>query len=215
MINTGWRRVSLLLVAIAAFAAFGAACSDEKDEAPPPEYHGVQISPPPEKPAGVFIDANGKPFDLRKDTEGFVTLLYIGYTHCPDICPTHMYDLSRALREIDPTVKAKLKVVFATADPARDTPEALKEWLAHFDPTFIGITGTEEQMFQLEDALSMERSTQTPTSPGNYVVSHAAWIAAFTNDNIAHLVYPSGITQDDWKHDLPLLVNVGWKEPKE
>jgi len=211
---SGWRRLSLLFLAAAALFAFGAACSDKKDD-PAPEYWGVQISPPPEKPGGVFTGTDGKPFDLQKETEGYITLLYIGYTHCPDICPTHMYELSRALRDIDPAVKAKLKVVFATADPARDTPQALREWLDHFDPTFIGITGTEAQMFKLEDDLGMERSTQTPTSPGNYVVSHAAWMAAFTKDNVAHLVYPSGITQEDWKHDLPLLVNVGWKEPKK
>lgn len=88
-------------------------------------YRGALVAPPFEKPGYTLTDTQARPYDIRKETEGYLTLLYIGYTHCPDVCPTHMAGLSAVMKKLPADVTRKIKVVFVTADPARDTPEVL------------------------------------------------------------------------------------------
>ncbi|MBI5948487.1 MAG: SCO family protein [Chloroflexi bacterium] len=203
-----------LLLALAGFAA--AACGgDDGDEgggaSSIDDYLGAQVTPFFEKPDLVLTDTEGRPFDIRKDTEGFLTILYVGYTHCPDICPTTMYDISEVLKTLTEKQRSQIKVVFATADPDRDTPEVIRKWLDHFDTTFIGLSGDSRQISDLLKQLLMGTPQRTDLGEGNYAVSHAAYAIAYTKDNTGRLVYPFGITQDDWKHDLPMLVNETWK----
>jgi protein SCO1/2 len=83
------------------------------------------LSPPLPKPDFVFTDTSGEAFDFQQETEGYVTLLYFGYTHCPDICPSHMADVA-AVIDRNPDWVEHVKVVFVSVDPARDTPERLR-----------------------------------------------------------------------------------------
>jgi len=174
-------------------------------------YRGAIVTPPFEKPPFTLTDTAGKPYDIRKETEGFVTLIYIGYTHCPDVCPTHMANIAEVLAKLPPDVTRKIKVIMVTADPARDTPPVLRKWLDLFDKNFIGLTGPDETIVQLQETLGINPATKTDLGDGNYAVNHAAYVMAFTPDNLAHTVYPLGVTNDDWQHDLTMLVREGWK----
>jgi protein SCO1/2 len=139
-------------------------------------------------------------------------LLYFGYTHCPDVCPTHMANIAGALQQLPPTVDSHIKVVFVTTDPARDTPAVLRTWLDHFDPSFVGLTGTMAQIQAAAAASGLPPSIIDTTDrlpDGSYSVEHAAEVDAFTSDNLDHVVYPSGYTEKDWVNDLPKLVK-GW-----
>lgn len=176
-----------------------------------PAYNGVLIDPALKKPDAILTDASGKPFDLRKQTEGSTTLLYVGYTHCPDVCPTHMAEIAAALKQLGPSVRDKVKVVFVTSDPERDTPSVLKSWLGAFDPSFIGLTGDEAAIRSVTDQIGMGTPEKEDLGGGNYGVSHGAFVMLFTTDDLAHVVYPSGMQVSDWVHDLPLLVNDGWR----
>ncbi len=176
-------------------------------------YMGATVAPPIQMPDAVLLDENGEKFDLQKETEGYITLLYVGYTHCPDICPTHLYEMSEALKKLPEDVSSKVKVVFATADPERDTSEVLKKYLDTFDENFVGLTGPRDLMDDFQRALGLEPASRTDLGGGNYAVNHAAYVMAFTTDRIAYLVYPSGMGQAEWLNDLPLLVNKGY-EPK-
>lgn len=173
-------------------------------------YRGALVTPPFEKPDFVLTDTAGKEYDIRKETEGSVVLLYLGYTHCPDVCPTHMADIASVLKELPSDVTKKIKVVFITTDPARDTPEVLRKWLDLFDESFIGLTGPEETIINLQKTLGINPATKTDLGGGNYAVNHAAYVIAFTPDNLAHTVYPLGVTEDDWKHDMTKLAKEGW-----
>lgn len=82
--------------------------------------------------------------DVARDPDAGITLLYVGYTNCDDICPTHMAMIARALDELPPEVRTRVRVIFITADPERDTPATLREWLDRFDASFIGLTGDPE-----------------------------------------------------------------------
>lgn len=175
-----------------------------------PAWQGAIVTPPIVKPSVVLTDTAGQPFDLQAQTDGYVTLLYVGYTHCPDICPMHMADLSAAMKQMPADVTSKVKVVFVTADPERDTGPVLRKWLDLFNKEYIGLTGTQAEVDDFQRTIGVEPATRSDLGNGNYSVSHAAFLIAFGTDDVAHLVYPSGITVETWLHDLPKLVKEGW-----
>ena len=173
----------------------------------PAGLDGVLQTPAMPKPDFTLTDTSGRPFDLQAQTAGDATLLYFGYTHCPDICPTHMADIALGLAKQPASVRAHIKVVFVTTDPARDTPAVLRNWLDSFNSTFIGLTGSNAQIDAAEASVGMPPATVEPLGNGNYSVDHAAWVIAFTPDNLAHAIYPSGLDSPAvWAHDMPRLV---------
>jgi protein SCO1/2 len=199
--------LAVIVVAIAA-GLFGYLITRE-DEGPV-EYFGAVINDPVPMPDAILTDDDGKPFDLRKETEGYVTLLYVGYTHCPDICPTHLYEMSEAIKRLPKKTAEQVKVVFVTADPERDTPAVMKAYVDTFDPNFIGLTGTRAETDAFQETLGIPVASRTDLGGGNYAVNHAAYVIAFTKDQVAYTVYPSGMGMTEWLNDLPLLVSKGF-----
>ena len=174
-------------------------------------YRGGLVTPPLPKPKFVLTDTSGAAFDFRQRTEGYVTLLFFGYTNCPDECPMHMSNLGAALKKLPASVADQVKFVFVTTDPARDSPAAVRRWLDSFDRHFIGLTGTERAMEAVERAAGVPLAAKTGLASANYGVSHANFVLAYSKDNLAHVIYPGGISKDDWVHDLPLLINETWR----
>jgi protein SCO1/2 len=176
---------------------------------------GVLLGTPQAKPDIRLTTVDGKPFSLVEDTKGTLTLLFFGYTHCPDVCPVHVANVGKVMKTLPDEVTSQIRFVFVTTDPERDTPERLKAWLANFHPGIIGLVGTPEQITAAQIAAGLLPSAKEiadSAAPQNYLVSHAAQVIAFTpNDDIAHIVYPFGVRQQDWANDLPILVN-GWPE---
>jgi protein SCO1/2 len=173
-------------------------------------YRGGLVTPPLPKPNFVLTDTSGARFDLRSKTQGHVTLLFFGYTHCPDICPVHMAYLASALKKLPASAAEQFKVVFVTTDPTRDTRKTLRAWLDHFDKSFIGLTGSEAEVEAAQVAAKISPAAKTVSAGGAADFGHAAFVIAYTKDNLGHVIYPSGITQEDWAHDLPLLVTESW-----
>lgn len=167
------------------------------------EYHGGLVTPPIPKPAFTLTDTHGQAFDFLSKTDGYVTLLFFGYTHCSSVCPTQMSLVASALRELPNDVVKRCKVVFVTTDPQRDKPGVLRTWLDHFDKNFIGLTGTETAIEASQVAAHIPVTRGDPDG-------HAAFILAYTKDSLAHVIYPAGVTQADWIHDLPLLARETW-----
>ena len=121
----------------------------------------------------------------------------------------HLTNIASVMHGLPYDVTGKLRVVFVTTDPARDTPEKLEAWLANFDPAFIGLRGSTEQVKAIERSVNVAPAVAgAPDSSGGYDVGHAAQVLAFTRDDSAHVVYPFGTRQADWAHDLPLLARV-------
>jgi protein SCO1/2 len=173
-------------------------------------YRGGLVTPPLPKPRFTLTDTSGAPFDFRIRTEGYVTLLFFGYTYCPDQCPMHMANLGAALKQLPAGTADRVKLVFVTTDPARDTPAVLRRWLDLFDKRFTGLTGTEAGVEAVQRATGVPPATKAGPRTGNYPVNHANFVLAYTRDNLAHVIYPGGVTKDDWVHDLPLLLNETW-----
>lgn len=185
--------------------------------APPKPFNGEglsgpQIVPPLPKPDMVLTTTDGKPFDLRKDTEGYITLLFFGYTNCPDVCPVHMANIAGAMKKLGPDITKRIKVVFVTVDPRRDTPEVIRTWLDHFDDRFIGLRGDSATVASAFTQLRLGQAMREPgadsaaPNPVLYTIGHAAIVLAYGTDDLAHVVYPFGIRQADWTKDLTLLV---------
>jgi protein SCO1 len=168
-------------------------------------YRGGLVTPPLPKPEFTLTDTSGARFDFKAGTNGYVTLLFFGYAHCTSVCPVQMGYLAGALRKMPREVVERFKVIFVTTDPAHDNPRLLRTWLNHFDKSFIGLTGSEAEV------RAAQMAAKVPTSAGN-PAEHAAFVLAYTKDNLGHVIYPAGITQADWLHDLPQLPREVWTD---
>ena len=178
------------------------------------DYHGGLVSPPLPKPKFTLTDTSGTGFDFHEKTQGYVTLLFFGYTHCPDMCPMQMSMMAEALRKLPPAIAGQFKVVFITTDPARDTPQVLRVYLDRFNKKFIGLTGSQAAIAAAQVAASLPSAKKGAVrADGNYEVGHSAFVLAYTKDNLAHVIYPVGLKTEDWVHDLPLLSSETWTTP--
>ncbi len=176
------------------------------DSAPPAsDLHGTHLDRPFREPDVTLTGTSGKPVSLRAATKGRLTLLYFGYTHCPDICPTTMADLAGALRMLAPAQRAKIAVVFVSSDPWRDTPKVVKSWLASFNPSFIGLTGDYATIQAAARSVGIGLS-RPDRATGDYEVTHGAEVLAFGPDHLAHYVYTAGVSPRDYAADLPKLL---------
>jgi protein SCO1 len=179
-----------------------------------PTYHGGLVTPPLPKPKFNLTDTSGVPFDFWPETQGYVTLLFFGYTRCPDECPLHMANIASSLQQLPTAIGERVKVVFVTTDPARDSAPVLRAWLDNFDTRFIGLTGSEAAIAAAQRAAYLAPASKTAHTGQDYGVNHAAFVLAYTKDNLAHVIYPGGVTPEDWAQDLPLLVTEAWSSQK-
>jgi protein SCO1/2 len=228
------RRSGLTAAAVLALAVLLTGCSAGKAPAKATEltgnatYHGVEPVPVPPRPSFVLRDTAGNRFDFGAETRGRPTFVYFGYTNCPDECPTAMADIDAALRQSKPDLRKKARVIFVTTDAKRDTGPVLRRFLDQFSTTFIGLTGTQDEVDAAARASGVAPGTVGPspeTVPGHpdqhaeapgtaphkhfgplgYSVAHSAVIYAYDASDRLPVVYPGGITPSDIAADLPVL----------
>jgi len=206
------RLIHFVGVALSLCLALAIACTPGNDSASSTGYRGRVLPKPREKADFTLQDTNGMPFNFREQTDGFVTLVFFGYTYCPDVCPIHMANIGAVLRNFPFELRQQYKVVFITTDPDRDTPDRLRQWLDNFDRSFVGLWGSEDEVNEIAVTLGLPASVKVETEDGGYAVGHSASVMAFTKDNLAHITYPFGTRQADWAHDLPELATESWGE---
>ena len=201
--------MSLRRAVVAALVALApGACA--RDTAPATSFRGVALPAPLAKPSIVLTDVNGQPYDFAAATKDKVALLFFGYTHCPDVCPLHMANISAVLKRMPAEDRARVVTVFVTTDPERDTPERLKQWIANFDPSFVALTGTKDELAQAQQSVGLGQAVReyaAGADSSSYFVQHGAQVFAFARDGFAYTIYPFGIRQEDWANDLPKLVS--------
>ena len=141
--------------------------------------NGWNTSPPlaEEAPAigGPFtlVDQNDRPV-TEEDFRGSWTLVYFGYTYCPDVCPLGLQTIGRAMDLLPPAVVEQVTPIFITVDPERDTPQVLADYVPMFHPKLLGLTGTPEQVEQAKRAYRVY-AKKAPTAEGDYLVDHSAF----------------------------------------
>ena len=126
-----------------------------------------------------LVDQNGKAI-TDQDMKGHPFLVFFGFTHCPDVCPTTLFEVSEILRAAGPAAK-DARALFITVDPERDTPAVLKDYLASFDPRVIGVTGSSEAMASVIKAYRVY-AKKVPTDGGGYTMDHTAIVYLMGKD---------------------------------
>ena len=196
------RAAATVFMVIAAIAG-AAGCA--REPRPPAPYAGLMLAQAKAKPDFTLTDDRGRPFRFRAATDGYLTLLYFGYTHCADVCPIQMANIAGAKHSLPPADQARLRVVFVTTDPDRDTQDRLRAWLGNFDSSFIGLRGTTAEIHALETTFGLPQS-QRGTGSMEYEMGHAAMVLAFTPDDSLRLMYPSSTSREGWTSDLRRLL---------
>jgi protein SCO1/2 len=176
------RRHALATFAAGAFTAgLGAtlaACTENK-----PQFKAVDLTGADYAKDFQLPDQNGQVRTL-KDFQGKLVVMFFGYTQCPDVCPTTLTDVAEA-RKLMGADGAKVQGLFVTIDPERDTPEVLKGYMANFDPTFLALRGTPEQLAAVAKEFKVYYKKVEGKTPTSYTMDHSA--ANFVFDTKGHL----------------------------
>ncbi|MEU4118332.1 SCO family protein [Kitasatospora sp. NPDC028055] len=177
--------------------------TQQKEDTP---YQGTKLAKNFEKPDLQLTDTSGQPYDLRQQTNGRTTLLFFGYTSCPDVCPTTMGDIGVAMKALSAEDRKKVNVVFVSTDPQRDTPKVLRTWLDSMGTDFIGLTGDLAKVKTAAKSLGIMIEDPVVNADGTVTSTHGAQVLAFLpSDDKAHVLYMSGTEEKTYEHDLPLL----------
>ncbi|MFI5684615.1 SCO family protein [Streptomyces sp. NPDC051636] len=176
-------------------------------EEPGSDKAATVLDQPFEKPDLVLTDTHGKKYDLRKETKGHPTLLYFGYTHCPDICPTTMSNIAVAKKALPKAEQNDLRVLFVTTDPDRDTPSELGKWLKGIDPQFIGLTGDFSTIQAGARSVGISIEPTKKDKNGKVVSVHGTQVIAFSpKTDGGYLLYGEDADVDDYTKDLPKII---------
>ncbi|CAL9520138.1 hypothetical protein SUDANB145_03797 [Streptomyces sp. enrichment culture] len=165
------------------------------------------LDKPFDKPDLVLTDTQGEKYDLREETAGKPTLIYFGYTNCPDVCPLTMNNIAVAKKQLPQAEQDELRVVFVTSDPERDTPAALGKWLKGIDPQVVGLTGDFDTIQAGARTLGISIEPATKDKNGKVVSTHGTQVVAFSpKTDKGYVLYGEDATVDDYTKDLPELI---------
>jgi protein SCO1/2 len=206
---------ALLLAAVALLALVGCSGKAEPDNPggaiirssqDPNGLRGATLDRPYAMPATVLTDTSGNSFNLVTSTKKPVTLVFFGYTNCPDVCPTVMADVASALTKLDQQTRDQIQLLFITTDPARDTGPVIRKYLDRFDPSFIGLTGELPTIKNVAQAVGVPVEGMQKLPSGGYEVGHGAQVIGFGKNDKANVIWLSNAAIGDLVHDFGKLV---------
>ena len=177
--------------------------------------HGAVLTEPYTWPDGTLVDSAGDDFDIRAGLQAPLTLVFFGYTQCPDICQAVMADLASAVARLDEAEAADVATWFVTTDPARDDPATLRAYLDRFDPSFEGLTG------ELDDIVAVAKEVHVPIergaklASGGYEVTHGTPILAVTQDGTVPILWTEGTSAAKLAEDIHVILSEGIPEVDE
>jgi protein SCO1/2 len=166
-------------------------------------YNGIHLDQPYAVPHLALTDTEGQPFDLA--TQDKRTLVFFGYTQCPDICQVVMSTIASSLARLSDSEKAEVQVVFVTTDPARDTESVLRKYLDRFNPKFVGVTGSIDRIDALGKPMGVFIKKGQKLPSGGYEVDHTANVIAVLGGK-GDVVWTAGTSQSDMAADLKKLL---------
>jgi len=186
---------------IVATASLLTACTDTG-----PQWHGKDIS-------GLMPELQFQLTNSRGDTVtaaeslGNVRLLYFGFTSCPDVCPTTLAKLSRAVRQLPKSQQEAITTLFVSVDPKRDTPERLASYVDFFGEGIVGLTGEEPALRRLSKRYRTTFGYDEPDENGNYNVSHSSAVYVFDHKGRARLLLRPDLSPQQISEDLARLAD--------
>ena len=199
------RQTIKLLTGTAALSVLGSllsACSPDK-----PAFKSIDLTGADYAQGFSLTDHNGQLRTL-KDFAGKVVVVFFGFTQCPDVCPTSMAELAQ-VKQLLGADGDKLQAIFITVDPERDTPELLKAYMGNFDPSFLALRPTPEQLPQLAKDFKIYYKKVDGKTPGSYTMDHSAGSYIFDEKGRIRLYNRYGAGAEVLASDIKLLIKAG------
>jgi len=169
----------------------------------PHSFHGTVIQSPETSYDFTLTSANG---DVSlSDYRGKLVLVYFGYTFCPDICPATLANVGQSLRELG-TKAEDVQLIMVSLDPERDTPEKLAEYVKHFHPSFIGVTGSLEDLEKIASLYGIFYEKAEGSDNTGYLINHTATLLVIDREGYLKLVFPFGVTVPEIADDLKYML---------
>jgi len=171
--------------------------------------HGAVLTEPYTVGDATLTDTAGEPFDVRAELEAPLTLVFFGYSQCPDICQTVMADLASAVARLDGGRSDQVATWFVTTDPARDDPATLRAYLDRFDPSFEGLTAPLPEVVDLATSVHVpiEKGPKLPS--GGYEVTHGTPILGVTPDGAVPVLWTEGTSAAKLAEDIDTILAEG------
>ncbi len=194
-----WRAAVVALAATVLLAGCGGPPSED-------EVSGAVLTDPYAVPDTALTDTDGDDYSLAADTDKRLTLVFFGYTNCPDICQAVMSNITAGLARLDDADREQVDVVFVTTDPARDDEQVLRDYLDRFDPGFVGLTGDLDTITAVGNGLgvAVEKGQKLPS--GGYEVTHGTQVIGVDGGDQAPIVWTEGTSASEFASDIHLLL---------
>ncbi len=139
------------------------------------------------------------------EQRGKIVVLGFGFSHCPNVCPMTLANLAQTYKNLGAMVD-QVQVVYMTVDPERDTPARLREYLANFNPRFIGVTGSADELASLRQSYGIIAKKEVHKNGGTYEVHHSSYIYLIDRDGLLRALVPFGKSAADITHDINILL---------
>ena len=202
----GGSRTRLLAPVLAAALLLTGCASGTSEGAEHGGMHGTTLKNPFEAPTTPLTDTHGAPYSLAEQTDKPVTLLFFGYTNCPDVCQMVMANIASALARLDKGQRADVDVVFVTTDPARDDEKVLRQYLARFGDGLIGLTGDLDTIVDLAASYGVFMEHEKKLASGGYDVSHSTNIFAIDAHDETAVTWRAETSPADLAADITSLL---------
>ncbi len=199
MTGTGGLARGIRAALVAAAIAVAAGCGSDR-----PQFKATDITGTSYGRELALADHDGKARTLA-DFRGKAVVLFFGYTHCPDVCPTTLSELAEAMRRLGADAR-RVQVLFVTVDPERDTPELLRVYVPAFDPSFLGLVGDQAALERTAKEFKVVYQKRPGQTPGSYTMDHSAGAYVFDPQGRLRLYVSYGAGPDVFAHDLALLL---------
>ncbi|RQH04627.1 SCO family protein [Paraburkholderia dinghuensis] len=193
-------------VALATACALGGAALVAGCGQQPPSFSNLDITGNTQFGKDFSLpDSNGTVRSLA-DYKGKVVVMLFGYTHCPDVCPTTLAEISQALQQLGPDAAKRVQVLFVSVDPQRDTPQILGQYVSAFNPSFAALRPDDAQLKQVAKDFRVYYAKVPGNTPDNYTMDHTAASYVFDTTGKLRLFARDGQGATPWVHDLKLLL---------
>jgi protein SCO1 len=174
--------------------------------ADPAGYSGGSSLPEPySMPEVSLTDTSGRPYNLATTPSKPATLLFFGYTHCPDVCITVLSDVALAMQRLTAADRDQIQFIFVTTDPARDKEKQIRRYLDRFNPSFVGLTGPLPMIKRAATQVGVDIQGMEKLPSGGYEVGHSAQVIGFSR-NSGVVLWTPGTPIAALKQDFALLV---------
>ena len=196
---------TLLTGGLAALTLLLAACAGEDE---PATFTGARLDQPYQAPTVVLTDTEGTSYSLAEDTDKPMTLVFFGYTKCPDLCPMVMNNLAAGLNRLDDDDREQVDMVFVTTDPERDDGAVLRDYLDHYGEGFVGLTGPLEDIVAAGDPLHLYVNDGKRLPSGGYDLGgHSTYVLGIDEDDEAVVVWNQETSAVEFATDIHILLS--------